>query len=161
MSSFDNELTLNNFTNNSPLIECSKCISSVKYIRCSCCNEKISLSDFVNYININNGANTLRLTKSGDIKLIRISVYNLSKIVKYLKSDNASIYGLNFNYNLDYLENNENATKIVNNISIVSLLDTFKLDNLPINSLLIITDTNNNLKQAEVLINIDNLLIDS
>jgi hypothetical protein len=141
---------------NSNSIECTKCSEQKqKYIRCSCCNEVVTLTDIIKHIN--KDKDIIKLVRLGETLCIKIHVKDIFNISKYFYSNNSTTLAVNFDYKINYIESKTNDGKIIKsirNIEFIQILDSFKEVNIDIKYLLMNSTINND---AEVLINANSL----
>ena len=139
-------------------IECSKCLNEPKLIRCTCCNEIITINDFVKFIK-NQYNEIIKLVKMADKTCVKISVKNIYKLTKYFKQQDIFTSAINFNYKINYNEvklSPDNTIKQIRNVEFVELLSNFTQNNIDIKYLIVCPNIS---QQAEVLIDINNLNI--
>lgn len=137
-------------------IECSKCSVSPKYMRCKCCNKTITLTDFLTNVEKTHGI--IKFVKIGTETCIKLNVKHIYNITKYF-IPNSEIFttAVNFNYNVNYIENKTNDGQIIKgirNIEMTEILSNFKQEGINIKHLIM---CNNLLDEALILINIKNL----
>jgi hypothetical protein len=153
---FDDNLTFNNNLNtqsDSNDIECISCTkSTVKPLRCKCCNERININDLINYLTTKYSGITK--ATSDNKNLLKINLKSLNSICKYMKP-NAVIYGTNFSYDIEYMTNDITDVKIVNRIEIKEKLENFNSSSLPIQSLLMHDCAVNNNNSLFILVNLN------
>lgn len=144
------------FGNNSN-IECIKCCEQKqKYIRCSCCNDVITLNDIMKHItNISN--NNVKLVRLSGVLCLKLHVKDIYNISKFFIHPDVNTMAVNFEYNTNYIENKTNDGQIIRgiqNIEFVKQLSNFKETSINVKYLLMNNSINN---EAEVLINVNNL----
>jgi hypothetical protein len=143
---------------NNDNIECSKCTSQeCKYLRCNCCNDVITLNDFLLHINKILEPNSIKLVKLSGVICIKVKVINIYNILKYFKTSDTHTLAVNFLYKVNYNEtttSNGKQIKNIRNIEFQELQPTFIQQAVGIEYLLRCSNIDN---MAEVLINIDNL----
>jgi hypothetical protein len=144
------------FGSNSNSVECSKCSEQTqKHIRCSCCNEVITLGDIIKHIN--KTSEVIKLVRLGDKLCIKIHVRDIYIVSKYFRNSDTHTLAVNFEYKVNYIEsktNNGQIIKSVRNIEYVKMLDNFKEDTIEIKHLLMNTGID---YKAEVLLNVNTL----
>ena len=141
---------------NSAAVECSKCIAQEqKYIRCSCCNEVVSLTDIIRHIN--KSGEVAKLVRMSEKLCIKLRVRDIFQVSKYFIHPDVHTLAVNFEYKVNYIESNTNdgqVIKSVRNIDFIQVLEKFKEVSISIKHLAMISGINND---AEVLLNVNTL----
>jgi hypothetical protein len=144
------------FNDNLNSIECAKCSEQQqKYLRCSCCNEVVSLADIIKHIN--KGGDIAKLVRMGDTLCLKLRVRDIFQVSKYFVIPDVHTLAVNFEYNINYIESTTNDGKViktVRNIDFVKVLENFKENSISVKHLIMISGISND---AEVLLNVNAL----
>jgi hypothetical protein len=142
--------------NNSNSIECVKCSEQKqKYIRCSCCNEVVTLSDIIKHIN--KDRDIAKIVRMGETLCIKLSVKDIFQISKYFINPNVQTLAVNFEYKVNYIESKTvdgKVIKTVRNIEFLRTLNSFKEVSISIKHLTMMSGADN---EAELLLNVNTL----
>lgn len=156
MSYFSLDNTQDFMFGNNNAIECIKCSEQQqKYMRCSCCNDVITLNDIMKHIG--NTTNNIKLVRLSGTLCIKLRVKDIYNISKYFIHPDVNTMAVNFEYNTNYIENKTNEGQVIRgirNIEFVKLLGNFKETSVNVKYLLMNNSIN---EEAEVLINVNNL----
>lgn len=124
-------------SNNNTSIECIKCSDEPEYMRCKCCNEVVTIVDIIKHES-KNGIK-INLVKFNGMGCIKILGKDLQKIIKYIRNGKSTVDGVDFDYKPNYITSKTidgKEQKVINNIEITNINETFKPDNINIKYLL-------------------------